>query len=156
MVYNPEEFGSIESGGWSGGETVRISPEIDVTAVATVEALPIASGTLVTKVGVLVTKAIAGAGPDIDIGDGGDPNAFFDRLGTVGLNKFLIAPGGNGFSLVLGTPDTPYVGGLLSAAVYSGKRYTSPDSIDVDVNATATTGSIRVVAWMVLPSDLGA
>lgn len=129
-------YGNFNSGDFYGGSKFRVSPEVLVDTVATVQALPVASGMLVSRVGVWVTARIYGAGPDIDIGCDDDAALFFDGLGTLATNKVVWAPLGRG---------VPQVATWVESG---GKYFIHPDTIDVDVNATCTRGSIRVIAEM--------
>lgn len=131
-------YGNFNSGDFYGGSQFKISPEVSMTAVATVPAITVASGALVNRVGVWVTAAIISDAADIDIGYGDAAAIFFDGLGSLATNKVVWAPHGRG---VIATHQSPLV-------EVEGLYFVHPDTIDVDVNTAASRGSIRVIAEM--------
>ena len=118
-----------------------VSAEISVTATppggGAVEAVEIPAGAYVTKVAVLCTGAVASA--DFDVGDGSNTDRFIDGVTTMAANEMVVAPNvATGVDVTAGETGAHY--------------YASADTIDVLVNATATSGSIKVLVDYFLAS----
>ena len=112
-----------------------ISAQIDCNAATGVtQAVEVPAGAIVYRVAVLAETAITSgtATIDIDVGDGVNPDRYFDALAAVTKYDLVTAP-------VPATTTTP--------AEVGGRYYATADTIDVDINATALTGSIRILVW---------
>ena len=127
-------------------QTVR-SDILDFSATGTIEAVSIPAGALVKEVLVLLTAALtANATPDVDIGDGVNPDRYMDGIGALATDTVLIAP--YPYSTTSAS-DTDFTAHDENAAYH----YESADTIDVLVNATSTTGSGRVIVTYLVDAD---
>jgi hypothetical protein len=117
-----------------------VSAALAVTGAAgTQKAVEIPAGAYVYKVALLCTGAVAGGStdPNMDVGDGDDLDRYMDGITDMAANDILIAPVGTG-STVAGKPA-------------SGHYYAAADTIDVVNNATATTGTVKLMVWYYIP-----
>lgn len=99
---------------------------------ATTAALEIPAKTLVRSVGVLVTEALAGGTPSIDVGDGDDPDGWVDTLDVTETGAGTIYAGG--------TANSPYV------RQNQGRYYAAADTLDIVLSSGLTDGTCYVVA----------
>lgn len=143
------------SGYFYGGSRFLMSAEQNLasptkTGAASIPVIPIASGGLVSRVGMYITARPYGAGPDWDVGvgKGGDAAAFFDGLGTIATQRVVWAPNGRGCTPVTGT----YLGAI--GPEVQGYLFNHPGYILMTINATCTRGSGRVVAEVIDISDI--
>lgn len=122
------------------GARIWISDAITEADTGTTKAvLNVPAGTLVTKVGIVVTEAFAGGSPLIDIGDGDNPDGWIDQ--------------GDITATTIGS----YMGDETTTAAYSdtGRYYVTADTIDAVVSASLTNGTAYVWAeYLDLTSDL--
>lgn len=107
-------------------------PITEANTGATVQAVDVPAGALVTEVVFLVTEAFAGGTPSVDVGDGDDADGWVDTLditeGTIGS----------------------YRGGATNSPLsVTGKYYPDADTIDAVVSAGLTDGTGYVVARMI-------
>lgn len=132
------------------GDVTRVSSVIDFTATGSTEAISIPLGALVKEVGVILTavQAAGSGGGDVDVGDGDDTARYIDGMASRALNEYVRGP-------------YPYTQAHTATAVVTaldeeaGRYYAAADTIDVLVNATATTGSGRVYVVYTLGDTLG-
>ena len=117
-----------------------ISKEIDVTATPSgggaVAAVPVPAGAYVSKVGVLCTGAVVSS--DFDVGDGANTDRYMEGITTMATADLVMAP-----NVATGVD--------ISAGEVGAHLYSSADTIDVLVNNTATTGSVKVLVWYYIP-----
>jgi len=129
------------SGSFMTEEPTAISADISVSASGVTNAVWVASGTYVTKVGVMASGLLVSASTTIDIGDGDDADRYIDGLVSLATNNIIFAPT---IKLSTDITDRPTV----RADEVHGHRYTGVDSIDVTVtNSKAAAGSIKVLVW---------
>lgn len=114
-------------------ESPLVSSAIGITATGTTEAVEIPAGAYVTAVQVLCTGAVASA--DIDVGDGSSTDRFIDGVTTMAANDIITAPN---------------VASGAACDEVAGHYYSTADTIDVKVNATATSGTIQLLVYYVL------
>ena len=101
-----------------------------VTATGTKYGTVIPIYSYVYAVGLLVSIAIAGGSPDIDVGDGDNTDRYIDGLGAwATANDIITAP-------------------HAKNTCVAGRYYAAQDSIDVLVNTKAdTTGTVYLLVW---------
>lgn len=102
---------------------------VKATAAAVTEAIQVPAGAYVYRVGVLATGAVAGA--DFDVGDGTITDRYIDGITTLAANDIAMSG----------------LGGAVNADPVGGHYYSTADTIDVLMNATATTGTIKLLVW---------
>lgn len=118
------------SGSFFKEEPTITSQEIDVTSSGdTTAAVYVPAGSYVTRCALLATATVAGG--DIDLGDGDTADRFLDGVTTIAIND-IVQSG---------------LGSAVGADPRTGHYYSSADSIDVTTNASATTGSVKVLVW---------
>jgi len=115
-----------------------LSKALDLTSTAAVyPVFNVPAGAYVLEVKVLVTSAITAGSMDIDIGDGDDADCFVNGWdGTAGSI----------------TVNSIHSFGISSSAtevgIFTGKYYSSADTIDVDINTVASAGEIKLLVLM--------
>ena len=115
-----------------------LSKELDLTSTAAVyPVFNVPAGAYVLEVKVLVTTVIVAGSMDIDIGDGDDADCYVDGWdGTAGSI----------------TGNSIHSFGISSSAtevgVFTGKYYSSADTIDIDINTVATSGAVKLLVLM--------
>lgn len=107
-----------------------VSAELGVTTATTQNAVEVPAGAYVYKVQLYCTGAIVSA--DIDVGDGDSTDRFIDGVTTMSANDILEAPN---------------VASGAACDEVAGHYYGSQDTIDVKTNATATSGSVKLMVW---------
>lgn len=120
-----------------------VSDEISVTATPSgggaVVAVSVPAGAYVYRVDVLAKSAVASS--DFDVGDGDNTDRYFDGITTMTKYDSITSP-----------VDVGVAPGTTGEA--SGRYYAAADTIDVLVNATATTGTVQVLVWYTVDSRL--
>ena len=115
-----------------------LSKELDLTSTAAVyPVFNVPAGAYVLEVKVLVTSAITAGSMDIDIGDGDDADCFVNgwdgTAGSITVNSI------HSFGISSGATEV---------GIFTGKYYSSADTIDVDINTVASAGEIKLLVLM--------
>lgn len=99
----------------------------------TVAAIDVPAKTLVTEVTLIITTALAGGTPSIDVGDGDDADGWVD---TTDITETTVGS---------------YRGDPTNTGSYSdnGRYYLTADTIDVVLSASLSAGVCYVVARMI-------
>tara|TARA_R100000353_G_C6509232_1_gene196201 strand:+ start:17 stop:460 length:444 start_codon:yes stop_codon:yes gene_type:complete len=114
------------------------SSELDLTSTAGVYSVfNVPAGAYVLGIKVLVTSAITAGSMDIDVGDGDDSDCFIDgwdgTAGSVTVNSI------HSFGISSSATE---------AGIFTGKYYSSADTIDVDINTVASAGKIKLLVLL--------
>ena len=115
-----------------------LSKALDLTSTAGVyPVFNVPAGAYVLEVKVLVTSAITAGSMDVDIGDGDNADCYVD--GWDGTAGSITANSIHTFGISSGATE---------AGVFTGRYYSSADTIDVDINTVATAGEIKLLVLM--------
>jgi hypothetical protein len=108
----------------------KISKAITFAATGTItQALVIPAGAYVYRVGVLATTAVASG--DFNVGDGVATTRYLNGITTM-----------RQYDIIMGQTT-----GAVTCDMVGGHYYAAEDTIDVQVVATATTGTVKVLVW---------
>ena len=132
------EFGNINESKSSYESKWVLSKEVDISSTGTTKAIFIKAGTYLMDVRIIITGQITAGSMDVDVGIGSNTDVFIDGWdGTAGSHAIdTINAFGRGSS-------------ATETGVKLGKFFDDDDTADISVNTAATSGKVKLMAWLV-------
>ena len=115
-----------------------LSDEIDIGSTGTTRAIIVPGGSYLMDVRIVNTETITAGSMDVDVGISSNPDVFID-----GWDGSAGSHGGNTIN-AFGRGSS-----ATETGVKLGKYFDTTDHIRVVVNTAATSGKIKLMAWLI-------
>ena len=132
------EFGNVNESKSSYESNWVLSKEVDISSTGTTKSIFIKSGTYLMDVRIVNTEQITAGSMDVDVGIPTNTDVFID-----GWDGSAGSHGGNTIN-AFGRGSS-----ATETGVKLGKYFDDDGTVNINVNTAATSGKVRLMAWLV-------
>lgn len=134
---NFENTGAAKSN-YSANWFISKALDLSVNTDSPYKMIRVPANSYVIDVKIVVVTAITAGSMDIDVGDGGDSDRYIDGW-----------DGSNNSNLINQVHTFGVSSGATEVGVSTGYYYSSKDTLDVTIGTVATSGSIKLLAYII-------